>query len=211
MEETEFAGIMLGIQATDEVTVGNTAEGRQKLSEALAVSQDRDTREAVMIGLAETGDAARSQKIADELIRQNPKDTILSKVSIPLALAYTDLQRNQPAKAIEQLADAAPYEFGTGPRGSGYWINYVRGDAFLRLKDGAKAAAEYQKILARRGTDPTNVMYNLSHLGLARAYTLQGDTAQAKSAYQDFFAAWKDADPGVPILKLAKEEYARLQ
>jgi hypothetical protein len=55
------------------------------------------------------------------------------------------------------------------------------------------------------------VSYNLSHLGLGRAYALQGNTAQAKSAYQDFFAAWKDADPDIPILKQAKLEYAKLQ
>jgi hypothetical protein len=79
------------------------------------------------------------------------------------------------------------------------------------LKDGAKAAAEYQKILAHRGIDPLDVAYNLSHLGLGKAYALQGNTAQARTAYQDFFAAWKDADPDIPLLKEAKAEYAKLQ
>jgi eukaryotic-like serine/threonine-protein kinase len=79
------------------------------------------------------------------------------------------------------------------------------------LKDGAKAAAEYQKILDHRGTDPVNVIYNLSRLGLGRALALQGNTAAAKSAYQDFFAAWKDADPDVPVLKQAKAEYEKLK
>ena len=51
----------------------------------------------------------------------------------------------------------------------------------------------------------------LSHLGLARAYALQGDTAKARVAYQDFLALWKDADPEIPILKQAKTEYAKLQ
>jgi predicted Zn-dependent protease len=106
---------------------------------------------------------------------------------------------------------AAPYEFGSGPGSPGYAINYVRGEAYLRLKDGAKAAAEFQKILDHRGTDPSGVEYALSHLGLGRAYALQGNTAASKSAYQDFFAAWKDADADVPILKEAKTEYARLQ
>jgi Flp pilus assembly protein TadD len=211
MEEKEFLGIILGMQATDEANVGNHTEARQKISEALAVSQYRDAREIVMIGLAQTGDAARSQKIAEELARENPKDTILNRVSIPLAQALSDIERNQPAHAVEQLKEAGSYELGSGPRGSGYWIPYVRADAFLRLKDGASAAAEYQKILHRPGIDPVSSLYNLSHLGLARAYTLQGDNAQAKSAYQDFLAAWKDADPDVPILKQAKSEYAALK
>ena len=50
-----------------------------------------------------------------------------------------------------------------------------------------------------------------ARLGLARAYGLQGDTAKAKSSYQDFLSLWKDADPDIPILKQAKAEYAKLQ
>ena len=49
------------------------------------------------------------------------------------------------------------------------------------------------------------------HLGLARAYVLQGDTAKARSAYQDFLTPWKDADPDIPILIAAKAEYAKLK
>jgi serine/threonine protein kinase/tetratricopeptide (TPR) repeat protein len=211
MKETEFLGIIIGAQAMDEANVGNIPEARQKMSDALAVSQYRDAREIIMIALAQTGDAARSQKISEELMRQYPNDTVLLKISVPLSQALSDIHANQPAKAIEHLAEAGSYEFGSGPRGSGYRVPYVRADAFLRLKDGAKAAAEYQKILLRPGVDPMSSLYNLSHLGLARAYSLQGNNAQAKSAYQDFFAAWKDADPDVPILKQAKSEYAELQ
>jgi tetratricopeptide (TPR) repeat protein len=108
------------------------------------------------------------------------------------------------------LEAAAPYEMGSPPLGASYWPMYVRGEAYLRLRNGAKAATEYQKILDRHGIDPTSQLYPLARLGLARAYALQGDTAKAKAAYQDFFAAWKDADPDVPVLKEAKAEYAKL-
>jgi hypothetical protein len=112
---------------------------------------------------------------------------------------------------VTRLEVAAPYEFGTGPGTAGYFVSYLRGEAYLRMKDGAKAAVEYQKILAHRGTDPIDATYNLAHLGLGRAYALQDNTASAKSAYQDFFVAWKDADPDVPILKLARAEYEKLR
>jgi tetratricopeptide (TPR) repeat protein len=88
---------------------------------------------------------------------------------------------------------------------------YVRGEAYLRLRNGAKAATEYQKILDHRGIAPNSPLYSLALLGLGRAYALQGDSARAKQAYQDFLAKWKDADPDVPILKQAKAEYAKLQ
>jgi tetratricopeptide (TPR) repeat protein len=88
---------------------------------------------------------------------------------------------------------------------------YVRGEAYLSLHDGAKAAAEYQKILDHGGIAPSMPLYTLARLGLGRAYAAQGDKVKAKQSYQDFFAAWKDADPDVPILKEAKDEYAKLQ
>ncbi len=149
--------------------------------------------------------------MADDLVREEPTNTLLNKVSVPLAQAYDDLGRDRPAQAVARLEVAASYEMGSGPGSAGYAVNYVRGLAYLRQKDGARAAAEFQKILAHRGVEPINVIYNLSHLGLGRAFALQGSTPQAKAAYQDFFAAWKDADPDVPVLKQAKAEYEKLR
>jgi tetratricopeptide (TPR) repeat protein/predicted Ser/Thr protein kinase len=207
----EFSGIILAIQAGCEAELGNLPEARQKVANALAISQDRGTRAVVMGVLARTGDTARSQKMAEELIRQNPTDTLLNKVWVPLAQATGDLQHNQPEQAVTRLEVAVPYELGSGPGTAGYSVNFIRGEIFLRLKQGAKAAAEYQKILDHRGIDPLDVSYTLSHLGLGRAQALQGNIAAAKSAYQDFFAAWKDADPDLPVLKQAKAEYEKLQ
>jgi hypothetical protein len=51
---------------------------------------------------------------------------------------------------------------------------------------------------------------SLARLQLARALVLAGDTAKAKSAYNDPLTLWKDADPEIPVLKAARAEYARL-
>jgi eukaryotic-like serine/threonine-protein kinase len=204
----ELTGGLFAVQGWDEARLGYLAEARKKISDALGASQDRDTQSAVMGLLAITGDATRSQKMAEELAHRYPTNTILNNVSIPLAQALVDLQHNQPAQAVAHLQVAVPYEFGTG---SHFSVNFALAEAFLQLKDGAKAAAEYQKILAHRGIDPIDLAYNLSHLGIGRAYALQGDTIQAKAAYQDFFGAWKDADPDIPVLREAKAEYAKLQ
>jgi serine/threonine protein kinase/tetratricopeptide (TPR) repeat protein len=206
----EFNGIILALQAGCEAELGNPTEARQKISQALAASQDHNTQQIIMVLLAQTGDTARSQKMAEELVRQRPTDTLLNKVWVPVAQAFTDLQHNQPDQAVAHLEAATPYELGSEPGSAGYMINSIRGEAFLRSNQGAKAAAEYQKILDHRGINSLDVSYNLSHLGLGRAYALQGNTASAKSAYQDFFAAWKDADPELPVLKQAKAEYEKL-
>jgi eukaryotic-like serine/threonine-protein kinase len=87
---------------------------------------------------------------------------------------------------------------------------YLRGLAYLKMGQGNEAAQEFQKILALRNFAPADLMMPLAHLGLGRAYALSGDAAKSRAAYQDLFAAWKDADPDLPILKEAKVEYAKL-
>ena len=123
------------------------------------------------------------------------------------------LNRDQPARSVEQLASAAPYER------SYLEAIYLRGLAYLRLHKGAEAAAEFRKIVEHKGANWGATwlhpwwgqFYSLSYLGLARGIALEGDTAKARKAFQDFFELWKDADPGIPILKQARAEYARLR
>jgi hypothetical protein len=88
---------------------------------------------------------------------------------------------------------------------------YVRGLAYLQLRDGVKAAAEFQRILDHPGVNPLSPLLPLSQLNLARAYAVQSDSAKAHTNYQDFLAYWKDADPDIPALVAAKSEYAKLQ
>jgi tetratricopeptide (TPR) repeat protein len=120
------------------------------------------------------------------------------------------LQNNQPAEAIAQLETVRPYELGVGPHGSGFMPNHLRGLAYLKLRDGTKAAAEFQRILDHRGVSASDPLYALAHLNLGRAYVLEGDKGRARTAYQDFFAIWKGADPDAPILVTAKSEYEKL-
>src|SRR5438270_4734 len=207
----EFAGVIRALEATCEADLGNIAVARQDVSKALSASNDRGTRDISAGVLARIGDISGSQKLVDGLAKEFPTDTILNRVDIPATQAFIELQQNNPQKAIALMETARPYELGAGPGAAGYWPIYVRGEAFLKARNGAKAAAEYQRILDHKGVDPTNVFYTLASLELGRAYVLQGDTTKAKTAYQDFFATWKDADPDIPILKEAKAEYARLQ
>jgi predicted Zn-dependent protease len=86
----------------------------------------------------------------------------------------------------------------------------VRGQAYVKLRQGKEAAAAFQKILDHRTIVVNFITGAYAHLGLARAYALQRDTAKARLAYNNFFTLWKDADPDIPILKQARAEYAKL-
>jgi tetratricopeptide (TPR) repeat protein len=131
---------------------------------------------------------------------------------IPIIQAAIDLQKKQPALAVEALEPAKPYELGAGPTSAlDFWPLYLRAEAYLDLHDPVKALAEYQKIANHRGVSPTSPLYILARLGTARAYAQQGDSGKARAAYQDFFGAWKNADPDVPVLKQARAEYEKLK
>jgi tetratricopeptide (TPR) repeat protein len=207
----EFAANVMAAEATCDSELGFLKEARQAMTAALALSDSKDSRFSAAYVLAREGDSAQSQKLVGELRKELPFGTLLNQVWLPLAQATNDIQRNQPGEAIARLESATPYELGGPPFGAVYWPIYIRGEAFLKARDGVKAAAEYQKILDHRGIDPTSPLYSLARLGVGRAYALQGNSAKAKLAYQDFFALWKDADPDVPVSKAAKAEYEKLK
>ena len=117
------------------------------------------------------------------------------------------------SQALRSLEATAPYELAQpGPMQTGtLYPAYMRGLAYLQVHDGAAAAAEFRKVLYQRGVVLNFVTGALAHLQLGRAYQMAGDTAKAKSAYQDFLTLWKDADADIPIYKQAKAEYAKLQ
>ena len=167
------------------------------------------------MALALAGDSARSQKIADDLDRRSPEDTVVQLSYLPVLRAMNALNRGEHSKAIELLQAAAPYELGylgsdtIGFAGSLYPI-FIRGQAYLAAKRGAEAAAEFQKILDHRGIVATDPIGALAHLQSGRAFVLSGNRAKAKTAYQDFLTLWKDADPDLPIYQQAKAEFAKL-
>ena len=207
----EFVSEALSSEASCDARTGFLPEARKEATAALAQSDTPDTRASAAEVFARAGDVPRAQKLVDDLAKEFPSDTLLIQGRLRAVQALLSLQRNDAAEAIARTESAVPYELGGEPRGLGYDPNFVRGEAFLRAHDGEKAGAEYQKILDHRGVASTDELYSLAHLGLGRAYALQGNTAKAKAAYQDFFAIWKEADPDVPILRTAKEEYEKLK
>ena len=188
-----------------EAMVGNISQAKQQAQAALALSTGEYVEGGAAIALGLAGDAPQATRLAADLARRYPEDTIVQFEVLPMIHAVAALQRGSATKAIEALAPAAPYELGSLD------IIYLRGEAYLAARQGGIAASEFQKILDHACVVQNDLIGALAHLGLARAYALSGDTVKAKSAYQDFLGLWKDGDPDIPILKQAKAEYAKLQ
>jgi eukaryotic-like serine/threonine-protein kinase len=194
-----------------EAAFGNLQKARQ--AAALVLSQttlgpNAEATGALTFGWAD--DTPHAESLLDGLTKRFPQDTLVQSVVLPTVQAQIELVRKNPARSIELLQTSAPYELGQAFNGCIYPA-YVRGEAYLAAKQGFAAGAEFQKILDHRRIVGLCETGALAHLGLARAYVLQGGTVKARTAYQDFLTLWKDADPDIPILKQAKAEYAKLQ
>jgi serine/threonine protein kinase/tetratricopeptide (TPR) repeat protein len=198
---------IMGRQARIEAEVGNAASAREGARAALAVDRGRFALPFAGFAFASAGDVTQAAAVADELTKRFPTDTLVNNVWVPSIRGQIEVSRGNPEKAIELLQAAAPFEFGWPAR---VIPSYVRGQAYLRMRQGKEAAEQFQNILNHRGICGTLAACSLAHLQLGRARALSGDSAGARTAYQDFLALWKDADPDVPILKEAKAEYAKL-
>jgi eukaryotic-like serine/threonine-protein kinase len=208
-EKKEVAASYQAGAALQEGLFGITGEARQQAAAALGLSTGRDVQYQAGFVLALAGGAGRALELTDDLGKRFPEDTIVRFNYLPTLQAQLALSRNSAPKAIEILQSTAPYELGSV--GTALYPIYVRGGAYLAVHQGHEAVSEFQKILDHRAVVANEPIGALAHLQLGRAYAMQGDSAKARAAYQDFLTLWKDADPDIPILKQAKAEYAKLQ
>jgi DNA-binding winged helix-turn-helix (wHTH) protein/Tfp pilus assembly protein PilF len=222
-DNKEEGAVWLANAAVQQAAYGNSTEARKSAPEALKLaptSQGAEVEAALAFAMA--GDTARAESLAQDLAKRFPLDTQVQSLWLPSIRGQLALDKKKPALAVNALQAATPVELGLVPfvnNLSCLYHVYIRGEAYLAAGQG-NAAAEFQKIL-----DHSGIVWNcwtgaLAHLGVARANALQAKNSQgaeadaarvrALAAYKDFLTLWKDADPGVPVLKQAKAEYAKL-
>ncbi len=209
----ETAAFWRAYGALHEAEMGNAAEARRQAESALALVSGRDVRVLAALALARSGESDHAQRLADSLNSEFPLDTVMQHYTLPTIRATLALNKRDAKQAQEILQTASGYEacvpqiyVNTSPVP---YPTYVRGLAYLKAGQAAKAVDEFETMIRIY-----NWQYPIeaqAHLQLARAYAIQGDTAKAKAAYQDFLTLWKTADPDIPILIAAKVEYAKLK
>jgi len=204
----EVAGQMSAEDAEVHAIFGECAETRAEVSAGMALSKDNFTLERLLRALSLCGAQAEANTINREILARFPDATLTTRINLPIAAAAMALSRNEPGRTVELLEPVSLYERTLRAE---LWPNYLRGLAYLQLKDGASAATQFQAVLDHRGEDPDSQFHALARLGLARAARLRGDVAGARQSYDAFFAAWKEGDPTVPAMKEARQEYAQLR
>jgi DNA-binding winged helix-turn-helix (wHTH) protein len=198
------AAVWLGVDAVRQAMFGNVEDARRQAHSALDFEDSWETRALAAMALARVGDAARARGLADQLNAERPLGTLAQKYWLPAIRAEIEIQAGNATRAIELLRAAEPYDLAETR--VPLLPAYVRGDAYLQVRDG-RAAAEFQKLLQHRGLVGECALGALAQVGLARALVLAGDTVNAKREYESFLRLWADADSTIPVLVQAKAEY----
>src|SRR5579862_3419691 len=207
----EFSAVLAGLSAYSASIVADCPSAKALASVSLQQFPAGENVRPVSVALANCGDQVKAAQLIEASVKQHPSDTLLNLVHKPVVLAIIAARQGKPDDAVALLEPARRIELGVGPGVAPALVPYTRGIIYLAKKDGTNAALEFRKILDRRYLYVSSPSLGLSQLALARAYALQGDFTKARTAYQDFLAAWKDADPDLLPLKEAKSEYAKLQ
>lgn len=205
---SDDAAFSMAGEAVAEADFGKLRDAKKTALAAASIGHGVDARETSAEALALASDLDRADSLAQELHERFPLHRPLNAVSLPTIYATIELQRGNPQKALEILRPALPLDFCEF---SSLAAVYIRAQAFLRLGDGKDAATEFRKIIDHPGIAATSQRHPLAHLGLARALVMQGTIAEALKEYQAFLAAWSDADPDIPALIQARNEYKHLQ
>jgi eukaryotic-like serine/threonine-protein kinase len=201
----EAGPLIIAQEAGLYALVEDRPQAARLAAEALKLSSSKEVQANAAYALAYAGDEKKALSLADEISRSQPNNTIVQFEEVPLIRALVELRHKNTAKAIDLLDGAAVYGR------TNFGILYVRGLTYLDAKQGAEAAQEFQKMLDLKAQHGPDAIIPLAQLGLARAYGLQNDNVRSRVAYQDFLAAWKDADPDLPILKQARAEYEKIK
>ena len=202
----ENAADALSWHARIEAYLGNYALARQLCLQAGEAGKDDVlVLDQCARALGVAGEGTQADALAAKLDRLLPEGTRNQRICLPLMRSIVADKRGHAAEAVNLLVPVAQYEQGSVD------VLYHRALAYSAAGEHAKAAAEFENVIAHRGWPEWEVFAPLAQLGLARAYAMQGDHEDSRKAYDDFFTTWKNADSDIPILKQAKAEYAKLQ
>jgi tetratricopeptide (TPR) repeat protein/predicted Ser/Thr protein kinase len=193
--------------AVAEAEYGYKQQAREAARAASAMGYAPDLIGRAAWTMAAIGETGEAQKLAEQFERMKASDPFVMGVIAPSLRAAIELNRGKEDKALELLSSVGE----NAGRGQGLMIScYVRGMAYLKKKQGAEAAAEFERVLNLGAPARADWSYALVHLQIARAYALAGNAAKSREAYQKLFDLWKDADPDFPLLLEARKEYGKL-
>ena len=204
----EVAAQLTMEDAETHAVVGQCDEARRETAAGLALGRDSATLARASRALALCGDARPALSLTSDVAARFPEATFANGAAVPVTAAALALAQRDPARARALLEPVKRYDHAPSAE---FWPAYLRGQAYLDLKDGAAAATEFRSIIDHRGEVPITLLYPLAYLGHARAAAMSRDMESARKSYEAFFALWNGADADIQPLADARLEFSRLE
>jgi eukaryotic-like serine/threonine-protein kinase len=201
--DVQAAALLLNAEARG---LAGLCEGNEAVvPKALALNKSKLTQAYAALAAGVCGNGKQVLSLTQELSAKFPDDTLIQEVYLPLAKGFVALAAGRSQEAVDAALPAKPFD-------ASYPGSYLQGLAYLQLHDASHAVGAFHSATQSPGGNLTSGVpfYAQAQLGLARAYAMGGDKANAKKAYDAFFVTWKDADADLPMLVAAKKEYAAL-
>jgi eukaryotic-like serine/threonine-protein kinase len=202
---TDFAGALVAEQALVDTLVGYPTVAREELQTALSIGSGSGTMWAAALAAALGGQAAQAAQLAEKYQQLTPPSPDVVNALAPALQAAIALANNDSRRSVDLLKATLPYDRVIDPA-----VGYVHGLALAASGDRARAAAQFRSVADHRGVQPASPLHVLARLQLARTLRDAKDDAEARRAYDDFTAAWSNADKRQPLLMAADRERAAL-
>ncbi len=201
-KDDQAAAVLLAASAG--WVVDQCSDPEKVAKQALQLDNGKVMQIAASTALAFCNVAKPAEKMLSNLEKRYPQDTLVQELNVPQSRAWLAIKAGDPQRALALLERVRAHDdVSNAP--------YMRGLAYLQLKDSHNAIIAFQKASRLKGQAyAIGSPYALSILGLGRACAMAGDKVSAKKAYDVFFTEWKNSDADLPVVAEAKKEYAQL-
>src|SRR5260370_23106977 len=139
------------LDALSDAEIGNLRQSQALVTDAVRKNQDRNVLMLAALTFARAGNTKQSQELVEKLNQLFPNDFTIGTVSLTATRAAIKLDENDPAAAVEILRPVTPYDLVISDNFACVSPAYLRGLAYLQLKQGDLAAAEFRKVLDHSG------------------------------------------------------------
>jgi len=159
-----------------------------------------------LVVAAVTKDGALARELLPQAIAEFKKDNSKNPQALRGERALRALAEVADGKPAEAIALLEPVTFDAqSSEAVGIWTI-----AQMEMKNWPAAAKGLEIMTAEQPRQSLSARLAFAYASLARVQVELGQKDEARKSYQKFFDLWKDADPDVPLLVQAREEFSKL-
>ena len=159
----DYAGSLMAEQGVNAALLGDATTGRRDMFAAVDISNGPDTLWMASLAASFSGLEPEAMQLAVGYAQGMPPAPDVVATLRPILEAGVELSRKDPTAALDALTRADQYARASDP-----WVPYLRGLAYLALKDQPNAITQLRAAITKREHQPISIIHRLAEQQLAR-------------------------------------------